>query len=109
MQAISGFSSTMIDDATAADSRPRGKLLHKLLPIFLALSLFPLGIAAYQLFGVLSAVQSASTAVKLGIAQKVASNVASYLDNVKNILQVVHKSNDFLTMNPHRQSAILSN
>jgi signal transduction histidine kinase len=88
----------------------QGKLLYKLLVVFLGLSIVPLmwsGIALIRLSD--NFIQNESRGVKMAIAQKVAFNVATYMDNVKNILQVVHKSSDFLTMNPHRQNFILGN
>lgn len=89
---------------------PRIRLLYKLLVVFMGLSILPLMAAGYVLIRVGdNYIQKESRGVKMGIAQKVAGNVASYMDNVRNILQVVHKSGDFLTMNPTRQNAILSN
>lgn len=89
---------------------PRIKLLYKLLAVFMGLSIVPVAIAGYLLIRVPdNYIQAESRGVKMGIAQKVASNVSSYMDNVKNILQVVHKSSDFLTMNPGRQNVILGN
>src|ERR1035438_2100975 len=88
----------------------RGKLLYKLLVVFLTLSIVPLLVAGFQLIRVGdNYIQKQIIGVKLGIAQKVASNVSSYIDDKKNILQIVHKSNDFLTMNPRLQSDILGN
>jgi signal transduction histidine kinase len=89
---------------------PRGKLLYKFLALFLGLSIIPVVLAGYLLIRVGdNYVQKESRGVKMAIAQKVAANVAGYMDNVRNILQVVHKSSDFLTMNPRRQNVILSN
>lgn len=90
---------------------PRGKLLYKLLVVFLFLSVGPLILAGFQLIRISDDfIQKESRGVRLAIAQKVASNVASYMtENVKNILQVVHKSSDFLAMNPRRQTEILGN
>jgi len=88
----------------------RGKLLYKLLVVFLSLSIVPLLIAGYQLIRVGdNYIQKQIIGVKLGIAQKVASSVTSYMEDKKNALQIVHKSNDFLNMNPRSQSEILSN
>ena len=88
----------------------RGKLLYKLLGVFLLLSIGPLLVAGYQLIRVGdNYIQKQIIGVKLGIAQKVASNVESYIEDKKNALQIVHKSSDFLSMNPRRQSEILSN
>ncbi len=88
----------------------RGKLLYKLLILFLSFSIVPLLIAGYQLIRVGDMyIQKQIIGVKLGIAQKVASSVTSYMEDKKNALQIVHKSSDFLTMNPRRQSDILSN
>ena len=89
---------------------PRGKLLYKLLAFFLTLSLVPLMVAGFLLIHVgNNIIQKQIIGVKQEIAQKVASNVTNYLEDKKNALQIVHKSSDFLTMNPHRQSEILSN
>ena len=89
---------------------PRGRLLHKLLAMFLALAILPLLLAGYQVIRVGdSAIQSQVIQVKKSIAQKVASNVISYLDDKRNVLQIVQKSNDFLTMNPRHQTPILTN
>src|SRR4029077_4102289 len=89
---------------------PRVKLLYKLLVVFLGLSIVPLMLAGYELMKVGdNYMQEEIRAVKENVAWKVAGNVASYMDNVKNILQVVHKSSDFLTMDPRRQTVILSN
>ena len=88
----------------------RGKLLYKLLVVFLSLSIVPLLVAGYQLIRVGdNSIQKQIIGVKLGIAQKVASNVTSYIEDKKNTLQIVHKSSDFLTMNPRLQSDILGN
>ncbi len=88
----------------------RGKLLYKLLVVFLSLSIVPLLVAGYQLIRVGdNYIQKQIIGVKLGIAQKVASNVNSYMEDKKNALQIIHKSSDFLTMNPRRQSDILGN
>src|SRR5882672_4962408 len=88
----------------------RGKLLYKLLIVFLSLSIGPLLVAGYQLIRVGdNYIQKQIIGVKLGIAQKVASNVNSYIDDKKNALQIVHKSSDFLAMKPRRQSEILGN
>ena len=38
-----------------------------------------------------------------------ASNVVSYLDDKRNVLQIVQKSSDFLTMDPRHQKPILTN
>src|SRR5437773_5598237 len=100
----------VFDGVRAGRAAPRGKLLHKLLVVFLGLSILPLVWAGFQLIRISdNYIQKESRGVKMGIAQKVAGNVTGYIDNVKNILQVVHKSSDFLTMNPHRQNAILGN
>src|ERR1051326_7901255 len=78
----------------------RGKLLYKLLVVFLLLSIGPLLVAGYQLIRVGdNYIQKQIIGVKLGIAQKVASNVTSYMEDKKNALQIVHKSSDFLAMN----------
>jgi signal transduction histidine kinase len=88
----------------------RGKLLYKLLIIFLSLSIVPLLVAGYLLIRVGdNYIQKQIIGVKLEIAQKVASSVTSYMDDKKNALQIVHKSSDFLAMNPRRQSEILGN
>ena len=89
---------------------PRGKLLYKLIVVFMGLSIVPVILAGFTLIRVSdSTIQKESRGVKMGIAQKVAGNVSGYVDNVKNILQVVHKSSDFLTMDRRRQNVILSN
>lgn len=94
----------------AGQPAKKGKLLHKLLLLFLSLSIIPILAARFFLIGVSDFyIQKESRGVKLGIAQKVAGNAAAYMENVKNILQVIHKSNDFLAMNPRSQKAILSN
>src|ERR1035438_6511499 len=88
----------------------RGKLLYKLLVVFLTLSIVPLLVAGFQLIRVGdNYIQKQIIGVKLGIAQKVASNVTSYMEDKKNALQIVHKSSDFLAMNPSRQSELLGN
>lgn len=70
----------------------------------------PLLVAGFLLIHVGNKIiQTQIIGVKQGIALKVASNVTDYLQDKKNTLQIVHKSSDFLTMNPHRQSEILSN
>jgi signal transduction histidine kinase len=107
---VRDFSPSSVSVLLDRQSTPRGKLLYKLLVIFLGLSIVPLMLAGFELIRVGdNYIQKESRGVKMGIAQKVASNVASYMDNVKNILQVVHKSSDFLTMNPARQNVILGN
>jgi len=93
-----------------AASEPRGRLLHKLLIIFLSLSIIPLLLAGYQLIHVGEThIQTQVIQVKTAIAQKIASSVVSYLDDKRNVLQIIQKSNDFLTMNPRRQNDILTN
>lgn len=88
----------------------RGKLLYKLLTVFLALSVVPLLITGFQLVRVGDqAIQKQIVGAKTGIAQKVAANVTSYMEDKRNTLQIVHKSSDFLTMNRNRQTEILSN
>jgi len=88
----------------------RGKLLYKLLAFFLALSLVPLIVAGFLLIHVgNNIIQKQIIGVKQEIALKVASNVTNYLEDKRNALQIVHKSSDFLTMDPLRQSEILSN
>lgn len=88
----------------------KGKLLHKVLILLLAISIVPILVARFFLIGVSDFfIQKESRSVKLGIAQKAAGNVAAYMDNIRNILQVVHKSGDFLTMHSYSQRAILSN
>lgn len=88
----------------------RGKLLYKLLVVFLSLSIIPLLVVGFQLIRVGDAyIQKEIIGVKFGIAQKVAGNVTSYLEDKKNTLQIVHKSSDFLTMNRRRQSEAISN
>src|ERR1035438_5457286 len=73
-----------------------GKLLYKLLVVFMSLSILPLLIAGYQLVRVGDTyIQKQIIGVKLGIAQKVASNVISYIEDKKNVLQIAHKSSDF--------------
>ena len=94
----------------AGGRTPSGKLLYKLLVVFLCLSIVPLIWAGFALINVSdNYIQKESRGVKLGIAQKVAGNVAAYLANVKNILEVVQKSNDLLAANPKRRAAILGN
>ncbi len=89
---------------------PRGKLLHKLLLLFLALSIVPILLARFFLIGVSDYfIQKESRGVKLAIAQKIAGNVEAYMVNIQNILQVAHKSGDFLSMNRLNQTAIMSN
>jgi len=88
----------------------RGRLLYKLLTVFLVLSVVPLLITGVQLVRVGDrAIQKQIIGAKTGIAQKVAANVTSYLEEKRNTLQIVHKSSDFLAMNPQRQREILSN
>lgn len=89
----------------------RGKLLHKLLVVLLSLSVIPLILTGYQVIRVSRAYieQEEIGKVQVGIAQRVSGNVSSYMENVRNILQVIHKSSDFLTMNPQRQTQILEN
>jgi len=93
------------------DAAPlRGRLLHKLLIIFLSLSIIPLLLAGYQLIHVgENYIQNQVIQVKKAIAQRVAANVIGYMEDKRNTLQIVHKSNDFLTMDPARQNPILSN
>src|SRR5436190_18382798 len=94
----------------AAREIGRGKLLYKLLAVFLALSLGPLLLAGFQLMRVGdNFIQKQIIGVKLGIAQKIASNVNSYIEDKKNALQIVHKSSDFLAMKARRQSEIMGN
>jgi len=94
----------------AGELEQRGKLLYKLLAFFLALSLVPLMVAGFLLIHVgNNIIQKQIIGVKQEIAQKVASNVTNYLEDKRNALQIVHKSSDFLTMDPRRQSEILSN
>src|ERR1051325_8384962 len=101
---------TVLDQDIAANELRHGKLLHKLLAVFLMLSILPLLVAGFQLVRVGdNYIQKQIIGVKLGIAQKVASNVNSYMEDKKNALQIVHKSRDFLTMNPRAQFEILSN
>jgi signal transduction histidine kinase len=111
MQPLNKMKSAVLDWARAKPIRmPRGKLLYKFLALFLGLSIIPVVLAGYLLIRVGdNYVQKESRGVKMAIAQKVAGNVSGYMDNVRNILQVVHKSSDFLTMNPRRQNVILSN
>ncbi len=89
----------------------RGKLLHKILPLLLALSVVPLLLAGYQVLRVSRAYveEEEIGRVQVGIAQRVSGNVSAYVENARNILQVIHKSGDFLTMDPRRQTVILEN
>lgn len=88
----------------------RGKLLYKFLVVFLGLSAGPLVVGGFQIVRKAQAlIQEESVGVKLGIAQKVADNVAAYMENIKNVLLVVHKSSDFLEMDLRRQKGILEN
>jgi len=99
---------TEASEAVAVTAR-HGRLLHKLLVVFLSLSLISLVVTGLWLTNVGEQfIQKEIVGVKLGIAQKVASSVASDLEDKKNTLQIVHKSGDFLTMNPIRQAEILS-
>jgi signal transduction histidine kinase len=87
---------------------PQGKLLYKLLGVFLGLAILPVLLAGTLLKRVGdNYVQKESRGVKLGIAQKVAGNVAASLTNVKNILEVVQKSNDLVAATPRRRTEIL--
>jgi signal transduction histidine kinase len=98
--------------AVMEDSAPmlRGRLLHKLLIIFLSLSIIPLLLAGYQLIHVGETyIQTQIIQAKNAIAQKVASNVISYLDDKRNVLQIVQKSSDFLSMDSRRQTPLLTN
>lgn len=92
-------------------SLPRqGKLLYKLLAVCLSLAIIPLLLASVQIIRVGNGlIQKQIIGVKLGIAQKVAGNVTSYLEDKRNTLQIVQKSSDFLSMNPLRQSEIMNN
>src|ERR1700752_2000570 len=86
---------TIVNEEILLKEVRRGKLLYKLLIVFLSLSIVPLLIAGYQLIRVGdSYIQKQIIGVKLGIAQKVASSVTSYMEDKKNALQIVHKSND---------------
>jgi signal transduction histidine kinase len=106
-QASGAISAMATADAVPAS---RGRLLHKLLAIFLALSILPLLLAGYQLIAVGEHyIQNQVIQVKKAIAQKVASNVISYLDDKVNVLRIVQQSKDFLTMEPSHQKFILSN
>jgi signal transduction histidine kinase len=97
------------DPSTMETTVRHGRLLHKLLVVFLSLSLIPLVLTGLWLTSVGEHyIQKEIVGVKLGIAQKVASSVAGHLEDLRNTLQIVHKSSDFLTMNPIRQSEILS-
>jgi signal transduction histidine kinase len=108
-RALPARKSVFQEDLMAQEVR-RGKLLYKLLIVFLCLSILPLLVAGYQLIRVGDDyIQKQIIGVKLGIAQKVAANVTSYIEDKKNTLQIVHKSSDFLTMNPRRQSDIMGN
>src|SRR6185437_11258314 len=105
-----GGEARALEAAEASPARRRGKLLYKLLPLFLSLSLIPLLLVGYLLIRVAEdRIQIESRGVKLEIAQKVGANVAAYIQDLRNILSVVHKSSDFLAMHPRRQSDILSN
>src|SRR5437016_1742813 len=69
----------------ATQRRPKGKLLYKLLPLFLGLSILPVLLAGWLLIQVGDDyVQKESRGVKMGVAKEVAGNVYAYLDNVKN-------------------------
>src|SRR5438105_4132162 len=104
------FTGTLTDvREKAVPSRRLGKLLHKLLIVFLLLSLVPLLMATFLLVRLGDRIKGQIVDAKAEIAQKVASNVWLYLEEKKNTLQVIHKSSDFLTMNPLRQSEILNN
>jgi len=106
---VAALKAVFTPDPVAPQIR-KGKLLYKLLIVFLVLSIGPLLIAGLQLIRVGdNYIQKQIIGVKLGIAQKVASNVWSYIEDKKNALQIVHKSSDFLTMSPRRQSDILGN
>ena len=90
--------------------RHRGKLLYKLLAVLLALSLVPLIWTAYILIHVGDrAIQHQIIDMKKEIAEKVATNVYNYLEDRRNSLQIVQKSDDFLTMDPKAQTEILGN
>src|SRR5258708_39402137 len=106
-QTVAAHKAVFDEDLLVKEVR-RGKLLYKLLVVFLFLSIAPLLVAGYQLIRVGdNYIQKQIIGVKLGIAQKVVSNVNSYIDDKRNALQIVHKSSDFLSMNPRRQSEIL--
>jgi signal transduction histidine kinase len=110
MEPTAIMTKVVLDAQFATGEVRRGKLLYKLLLIFLPLSLVPLLVAGFQLIRVGdNYIQKQIIGVKLGIAQKVASNVDSYLEDKINTLQIVHKSSDFITMNPPRQTEIMSN
>src|SRR5262245_60683219 len=83
----------MVEDEVLLQEVRHGKLLYKLLIVFLSLSIFPLIVAGYQLIRVGdNYIQKQIIGVKLGISQKVASNVLSYIDDKRNALQIIHKS-----------------
>src|SRR5258708_8268034 len=108
--ALAASTTILQEDLVTSREIRRGKLLYKLLIVFLSLSIVPLLVAGYQLIRVGdNYIQKQIIGVKLGIAQKVASSVTNYIEDKKNALQIVHKSSDFLTMKPQRQSEILSN
>ncbi len=107
--ALAAQKDVFVQDLMVREVR-RGKLLYKLLSVFLLLSIIPLMVAGFQLIRVGdNYIEKQIIGVKLGIAQKIASNVTSYMEDKKNVLQIVHKSSDFLSMNPRRQSEILGN
>ncbi len=87
----------------------RGRLLYKLLAVFLTLSILPLLVTGFLLVRAGDrAIQKQIISAKTGIAQKVAASVTSYIDDKRNTLQIVHKSSDFLSMNAAREQEILS-
>jgi signal transduction histidine kinase len=102
--------SSVLPVSDPEERKPRSRLLYKLTAVFLLLSVAPLILAGFELVRIGNDyIQKESRGVKLAIAQKVASNVASYISDVKNVLQIVHKSSDFLMMDPVNQTEILSN
>jgi signal transduction histidine kinase len=109
-KSVAAVRQLLVELASTLPRKGEGRLLHKLLLLFMALSLLPVLLASFALIAEGEKyIQKEIVGVKLGIAQKVASDIKSYMDDKKNLLQIVHKSGDFLTMNSLRQSEILSN
>ncbi len=86
----------------------RGRLLYKMMILFLGLSLIPLFFTRFLLLNIAQkSIRNEVLNIQQGIAERAANNITSYFDNIKNILFVIQKSPDFLTMSPNQQGVVI--
>jgi len=88
----------------------RKKLLYKVLVLLLLVSLVPVVFIRIKLvYDVKTSLKKEALKIQIGIAERIADNINSYIEEVKNILYVIHKSEDFVLMKVEKQKYILNN